>query len=144
MRDLGFLSQPRWLGGGFGGCGSAYYGVCLGLCVYGAGSGELVSVASRRLEGASVVTSLGVSVWHVQVAWFVVFGLPPGYPPRRCGVWIGDFVALRGGRWTCALNLAGEIVEHALVGMRGICVFGGRAYGWIVVGGDLAVRPRRT
>ena len=70
----------------------------------------------RRPEGrAYVVTSLDVSVeyvWERLGLRSIVVGLPPGYPPRRYGIWISDFMTPRGRPWTYPPELANEIGEY--------------------------------
>ncbi|MEM3997150.1 MAG: alkaline phosphatase family protein [Pyrobaculum sp.] len=70
----------------------------------------------RRPEGRPyVVTSLDVSapfVWERLGLRSVVVGLPPGYPPRRYGVWISDFMTPQGRQWTYPPDLAKELGEY--------------------------------
>ena len=56
----------------------------------------------RRAYEGYVVTSRELKepyVWERRGLRSVVIGLPPGYPPRRYGVWISDFMTPRGRPW---------------------------------------------
>ncbi|MFB6489992.1 MAG: alkaline phosphatase family protein [Thermoproteus sp. AZ2] len=82
--------------------------------------GELGIYGFRHLKRGTysgyVVTSLELRaryVWEEMGLKSVVIGLPPGYPPRRYGVWISDFYTPGTDRpWTHPPELAKEIGRY--------------------------------
>jgi len=81
--------------------------------------GELGIYGFRHLRRGDrrpyVVTSLDVSVdyvWERLGLRSIVVGLPPGYPPRRYGVWISDFMTPPGRPWTYPPELASELGDY--------------------------------
>ncbi len=79
--------------------------------------GELGIYGFRHLKRGTyegyVVTSQNLKerfFWESEGLRSIVIGLPPGYPPRRYGIWISDFYTPDTNRqWTYPPSIAGEI-----------------------------------